>query len=79
MVFDGTYKLIRGYDPDQAQGDSREPMHVARSIAVERQRDRDPILYDVTAGERTNLAGDQPDRVQALTERLTAIRDGTQE
>jgi arylsulfatase A-like enzyme len=75
MVFDGTHKLVRGYDPDQASGDSREPMHVARSIAIERQRNRDPILYDVTAGERTNLAEDQRDKVEVLTEQLTAIRD----
>jgi arylsulfatase A-like enzyme len=75
MMFDGRYKLVRGYDPDQARGDTREPMHVAKSTAIERQRDRDPILYDMTAEERTNLAGDQPERVQALTEQLIAIRD----
>ena len=76
MVFDGRFKLVRGYDPDQARGDSREPMHVARSVAARRQRERDPILYDVTEGERTDLATDRPGRVQALTDRLTAIRDG---
>ena len=54
MVFDGRFKLVRGYDPKKRSGgDVFEPMHIPPDETKRLQRDRPQILYDLDRNERT--------------------------
>jgi choline-sulfatase len=75
MVYDGRYKLVEGYDPDLRTGATFEPMNVGPENTRRRQREREPILWDVTDGETENHADAMPERVRELHERLVEIRD----
>ena len=56
LVFDGRYKLVRGYDPSKRRGGNDwEPMHVPAGEAARLQQERDPILYDIEGDERETI------------------------
>jgi len=74
MVFDGRYKLVRGYDPDRRHGADYEPRGVEPAEVTRLLSGRDPVLYDVDAGEGENVAPAHPEVVDRLTDRLAAVR-----
>ena len=74
MVFDGRYKLVRGYDPDRRRGADYEPRGVEPAEVTRLLSGRDPVLYDVDAGEGENVAPAHPEVVDRLTDRLAAVR-----
>jgi choline-sulfatase len=74
MVYDGRFKLVRGYDPGRRDGTAYEPRGVEPAEVTRLLRNRDPVLYDRRQGEETDVADEHPDRVAALTTRLDEIR-----
>jgi len=75
MVFDGRYKLVKGYDPEKRYADESEPQSVDPDRAKRLQHEREIILHDVTRDESGNLAESHPDVVEKLSAELDAIRD----
>ena len=71
MVYDGTHKLIKGYDPDLRRGGTYEPMMSAPENTRRRQAERDVILHDVPVSETENIAAEHP----ALVEELSTAMD----
>jgi arylsulfatase A-like enzyme len=74
MVYDGQYKLIRGYDSKQRQGDDHEPQAVGPTVAERRQRERPVILHEVDKSESKNLADVEPDIVNKLSEKMDSFK-----
>ena len=57
MVFDGRFKLVRGYDPaKRIGGDVFEPMHVPPDETDRLQRERPQLLFDLQRNERDDVA-----------------------
>ena len=74
MVFDGRYKLVRGYDPAKRRGGNDwEPMHVPTEEAARLQQEREEILYDVQGDERKNIAAQHPEIVARLAQHFAAV------
>jgi arylsulfatase A-like enzyme len=73
MVYDGQYKLVRGYDPAQRRGDDHEPQAVGRRIAARRREERPAILHEVSESETENLAQAHPDVVEDLSRRMAGF------
>jgi len=75
MVFDGRFKLVRGYDPERRTGGEYEPRGVEPNEVTRLLHNRDPALYDL-AGPRepVNVAPDYPAVVDRLTDRLHDVR-----
>jgi len=68
LVFDGRYKLIRGFRPDAGAGAGK-----AKAARAEGNRETPPdILFDLTADplEDTNVASRQPDVVRKMRGQL---------
>jgi arylsulfatase A-like enzyme len=74
MVYDGRFKLVRGYDPDRRHGHTYEPRGIEPNEVTRLMRNRDPVLYDMERGEGENVADGHPGVVDRLTERLHEIR-----
>ena len=73
LVYDGRYKLIRGYDPARRTGGHEwEPMAVEPASARRLQRERPVLLYDTHGDERDDLAATHPDIVARLDAFLQA-------
>ena len=69
LAFDGRYKLIKGFDPDKRKGGNDwEPMHMPN--AEQLQKERAPILWDITRNEYENVAEQHPDIVEKLSRYL---------
>ena len=74
LVFDGRYKLVRGYDPSKRRGGNDwEPMHVPAEEAARLQQERDPILYDIEGDERENIAAQHPEIAERLAQHFGQI------
>ena len=72
MVFDGRYKLVRGYDPKKRTGgDDFEPMHMPADETARLQQERPQFLFDLERNEKDDVAAENP---QVLT-RLNAALD----
>jgi hypothetical protein len=75
MVFDGRFKLVRGYDPDRRTGWEYEIRGIEPNEVTRLLRNRDPVLYDYRGeGDARNVADEHPEVVERLTERLHDIR-----
>jgi len=75
MVFDGRFKLVRGYDPDRRDGVEYEPRGIEPNEVTRLLGNRAPVLYDLEGpGEPVNVAEDHPAVVERLTDRLASIR-----
>jgi choline-sulfatase len=75
MVFDGRFKLLRGYDPELRQGTRYEPRGIEPAEVTRLLYQRDPVLYDMEKeGEPVDVADSHPDVVERLTEELERIR-----
>ncbi len=75
LVYDGQYKLIEGYEPEHRHGASYPPMSVPPAVALRRQAERAPILFEVANSESRDIAAKEEKRVADLHEELVAIRD----
>lgn len=76
MVYDGRYKLIKGYDPELRHASEFEAMAIAPEHTERRLTERTPILYDLAHNETDNIHEDRPDVAARLDDRLEAIRAG---
>jgi arylsulfatase A-like enzyme len=74
MVYDGRFKLVRGYDPERRRGTDYEPRGIEPAEVTRLLYGREPVLYDTERGEGENVAADNPAVVDRLTERLEEIR-----
>ena len=71
MVFDGRFKLVRGYDPEKRiGGDVFEPMHIPPEETERLQRDRPQILYDLERNERDDVSSAFPEGLRRLSAAL---------
>ena len=71
MVFDGRFKLVRGYDPEKRiGGDIFEPMNIPPEETKRLQRDRPPILYDLGRNERDDVSSAFPEVLHRLSAAL---------
>ena len=71
MVFDGRFKLVRGYDPmKRIGGDIFEPMHIPLDETKRLQRDRPQILYDLERNERDDMSAAFPEVLRRLSAAL---------
>ena len=71
MVFDGRFKLVRGYDPaKRIGGDVFEPMHVPPDETERLQRERPQLLFDLQRNERDDVAAEFPQVFQRLSAAL---------
>lgn len=71
MVFDGRFKLVRGYDPTKRiGGDVFEPMHVPSDETERLQRERPQLLFDLQRNERDDVAAEFPQVFQRLSAAL---------
>ena len=71
MVFDGRFKLVRGYDPaKRIGGDVFEPMHIPPDLAERLQRDRPQILWDLERGEMDGVSPEFPEVLRRLSTAL---------
>ena len=71
MVFDGRFKLVRGYDPaKRIGGDVFEPMHVPSDETERLQRERPQLLFDLQRNERDDVAAEFPQIFQRLSAAL---------
>ncbi len=71
MVFDGRFKLVRGYDPaKRIGGDVFEPMHVPPDETERLQRERPQLLFDLQRNERDDIAVEFPQVFQRLSAAL---------
>ena len=71
MVFDGRFKLVRGYDPaKRIGGDVFEPMHVPPDETERFQRERPQLLFDLQRNERDDVAAEFPQVFQRLSAAL---------
>ena len=71
MVFDGRFKLVRGYDPAKRMGgDVFEPMHVPSDETERLQRERPQLLFDLQRNERDDVAVEFPQVFQRLSAAL---------
>ena len=71
MVFDGRFKLVRGYDPaKRIGGDVFEPMHVPFDETERLQRERPQLLFDLQRNERDDVAVEFPQIFQRLNAAL---------
>ena len=71
MVFDGRFKLVRGYDPaKRIGGDVFEPMHVSPDETEHLQRERPQLLFDLHRNERDDVAAEFPQVFQRLSAAL---------
>lgn len=75
MVYDGRFKLVRGFDPDRRDGTEYEPRGIEPNEVSRLTARREPILFDRENGEGENVADEHPDVVSELTERMEEIRD----
>ena len=67
MVFDGRFKLARGYDPGKRiGGHTFEPMHIPPDETRRLQRQRPPILYDLERNERDDVSSAFPEVLHRL-------------
>jgi len=73
LVYDGRYKLIKGYDPALRHESVYEPMYAARENMKRRQKEREVILYDVEQDEYTNRRDRHPEVVERLTRYLNGV------
>jgi len=72
MVFDGRYKLVRGYDPaKRTGGDDFESMHMPADETARLQRERPQLLFDVQHNEKDDVSANCPQ----VLERLSAALD----
>ena len=74
MVYDGRFKLVRGYDPERRRGTAYEPRGIEPAEVTRLLAQRDPVLYDTDQGESENVAAEYPAVVERLTDRLETIR-----
>ena len=73
MVFDGRFKLIRGYDPTKRTGgDNFESMHMSAEDTVRFQEERPQLLFDLKQNERDDVSDDFPDELRRLEMALDA-------
>lgn len=71
MVFDGRFKLVRGYDPaKRIGGNVFEPMHVPSDETERLQRERPQLLFDLQRNERDDVAVEFPQVFQRLNAAL---------
>ena len=71
MVFDGRFKLVRGYDPEKRiGGDIFEPMHIPLDETKRLQRDRPQILYDLECNEKDDVSSAFPEVLRRLSAAL---------
>ncbi len=71
MVFDGRFKLVRGYDPaKRIGGNVFEPMHVPPDETERFQRERPQLLFDLQRNERDDVAAEFPQVFQRLSAAL---------
>lgn len=71
MVFDGRFKLVRGYDPKKRiGGDIFESMHIPPDETKRLQRDRPQILYDLERNERDDVSSAFPEVLRRLSAAL---------
>lgn len=71
MVFDGRFKLVRGYDPaKRIGGDVFEPMHVPFDETERLQRERPQLLFDLQRNERDDVTAEFPRVFQRLSAAL---------
>ncbi len=71
MVFDGHFKLVRGYDPaKRIGGNVFEPMHVPSDETERLQRERPQLLFDLQRNERDDVAAEFPQVFQRLSAAL---------
>jgi choline-sulfatase len=76
MAYDGTHKLIKGYDPACRVRDSYEPMRAAPENVERRLRERRPILHEVAESESENLIDERPAVADRLAAEIDAFRQG---
>lgn len=76
MVYDGRYKLIKGYDPESRHASDFEAMAVALKHTERRLAERERILYDLEQNESDNVRDAHPDVAAQLDDRLETIRAG---
>ncbi|MDE2724040.1 MAG: sulfatase-like hydrolase/transferase [Gemmatimonadota bacterium] len=71
MVFDGRFKLVRGYDPaKRIGGDVFEPMHVPSDETERLQRERPQLLFDLQRNERDDVTAEFPQVFRRLSAAL---------
>jgi len=71
MVFDGRFKLVRGYDPaKRIGGDVFEPMHVPSDETERLQCERPQLLFDLQRNERDDVAAEFPQVFRRLSAAL---------
>lgn len=75
MVYDGKYKLIKGYDHSKRKGGEFEDMVVHPDRARWAQYERETILHDVPESESENIADENPEKVAELEAELNAIQN----
>lgn len=71
VVYDGRYKLVRGYDPQKRVGDEFEEMEMSDAETARLQQQRPQLLFDTHRNENDDVSGEHP-RVFA---RLSAALD----
>ena len=71
MVFDGRFKLVRGYDPaKRIGGNVFEPMHVSSDETERLQRERPQLLFDLQRNERDDVTAEFPQVFRRLSSAL---------
>jgi arylsulfatase A-like enzyme len=76
MVYDGQYKLIKGYDPTHRTGGEFEPMLTAQENAERRRQERETVLHEVHRSENENVADEHPDVVERLETAMNQFLQG---
>ena len=72
MIFDGRFKLVRGYDPaKRIGGDTFEPMHIPADATARLQRERPQLLFDLQRNEKDDVSAEHP----VVFEQLSAALD----
>ena len=72
MVFDGRFKLVRGYDQARRTGgDKFEPMHMPADETARLQRERPQLLFDLQRNEKDEVSAEHAH----VFDRLSAALD----
>jgi choline-sulfatase len=71
MVYDGRFKLVRGYDPAKRVGGEFEDMEMPADETARLQKERPQFLFDTHRNEKDDVSAEHPD----IFARLNAALD----